>query len=216
MFFQYGDTETEYLKRKDPRLGALIDRIGHVGRAVDPDLFSAVVHHIVGQQISTKAQATIWNRMRDALGTVDAPAVLAAGPERLQAFGISFRKAAYILEFAEQVETGRFDLADVANRTDSEAIRMLSGLKGIGVWTAEMILLFCMQRPTVLSAVVTRGRRQRPKAEKPHNRLGGISCITAPVMIRQSARSRSPVRTAGSQGFGSMGRNTTATLYRNR
>lgn len=151
MFFQYGDTETEYLKRKDPRLGALIDRIGHVDREVDPDLFSAVVHHIVGQQISTKAQATIWNRMRDALGTVDAPAVLAAGPERLQAFGISFRKAAYILEFAEQVETGRFDLADVANRTDAEAIRMLSGLKGIGVWTAEMILLFCMQRPDVFS-----------------------------------------------------------------
>lgn len=89
--------------------------------------------------------------MRDALGTVDAPAVLAAGPERLQAFGISFRKAAYILEFAEQVETGRFDLADVANRTDAEAIRMLSGLKGIGVWTAEMILLFCMQRPDVFS-----------------------------------------------------------------
>ena len=48
MFFQYGDTETEYLKRKDPRLGALIDRIGHVDREVDPDLFSAVVHHIVG------------------------------------------------------------------------------------------------------------------------------------------------------------------------
>lgn len=49
------------------------------------------------------------------------------------------------------METGRFDLADVANRTDAEAIRMLSGLKGIGVWTAEMILLFCMQRPDVFS-----------------------------------------------------------------
>ena len=86
MFFQYGDAETEYLKQRDPKLGALIDRIGTVEREVDPDLFSAVVHHIVGQQISTKAQATIWNRMRDAFGTVNAEAVLAAGTDKLQAF----------------------------------------------------------------------------------------------------------------------------------
>ena len=55
MIFRYGKAETDYLKKRDPRLGALIDRIGPVEREVDPDLFSAVVHHIVGQQISTKA-----------------------------------------------------------------------------------------------------------------------------------------------------------------
>ena len=69
MYFQYGKAETDYLKKKDARLGALIDQIGPIRRETDPDLFSAVVHHIVGQQISTKAQTTIWNRMREALGS---------------------------------------------------------------------------------------------------------------------------------------------------
>ena len=70
MYFTYGETELSYLRQKDKRLGEVIDRVGPVRRAVDTDLFSAVVHHIVGQQISTKAQATIWQRMQDALGRV--------------------------------------------------------------------------------------------------------------------------------------------------
>ena len=68
MYFQYGQEETEYLSGKDEKLGAVIAQVGRVNREVDTDLFSAVVHHIVGQQISTKAQATIWQRMRGALG----------------------------------------------------------------------------------------------------------------------------------------------------
>ena len=60
MIFAYGQTETDYLRGKDKRLGAVIDRIGPIEREVDTDLFSSVVHHIIGQQISTKAQATIW------------------------------------------------------------------------------------------------------------------------------------------------------------
>ena len=63
MYFQYGQEETEYLSGKDEKLGAVIAQVGRVNREVDTDLFSAVVHHIVGQQISTKAQATIWQRM---------------------------------------------------------------------------------------------------------------------------------------------------------
>ena len=76
MYFQYGQEETEYLSGKDEKLGAVIAQVGRVNREVDTDLFSAVVHHIVGQQISTKAQATIWQRMRGALGTVDAEHIL--------------------------------------------------------------------------------------------------------------------------------------------
>ena len=66
MYFAYGEEETDYLKKKDKRMAEVIDRIGHVERKVDTDLFSAVVHHIIGQQISTKAQATIWQRMQRA------------------------------------------------------------------------------------------------------------------------------------------------------
>ena len=151
MYFAYGERELSYLRQKDKRLGAAIDRIGQIDRAVDPNLFSSVVHHIIGQQISTKAQATIWKRMRDEFGVMDAAAVLGAGVEKLQSFGMTFRKAEYITDFARKIESGEFDLEGIRQRPDDEAIRELSGLQGVGVWTAEMILLFCMQRPDVFS-----------------------------------------------------------------
>lgn len=151
MYFAYGERELSYLRQKDKRLGAVMDRIGHIDRAVDPDLFSSVVHHIIGQQISTKAQATIWQRIHDTLGSINAETILKAGVPALQALGMTFRKAEYITDFAEKVHTGAFDLNAVERMNDEDAIRALSSLKGIGVWTAEMILLFCMQRPDIFS-----------------------------------------------------------------
>ena len=151
MYFAYGETECSYLRQKDKRLCAVIDRIGHIERAVDTDLFSSVVHHIIGQQISTKAQATIWCRCQDTLGEVNAEAILTAGVPKLQSLGMTFRKAEYITDFAEKVHTGVFSLDAVAHMDDEDAIRALSSLKGIGVWTAEMILLFCLQRPDIFS-----------------------------------------------------------------
>ncbi len=151
MIFEYGETEISYLRQKDKRLCEVIDRIGHIERAVDTDLFSSVVHHIIGQQISTKAQATIWQRMQDTLGEVNAETILSAGVPELQSLGMTFRKAEYITDFAEKVHTGAFDLDAVAHMDDADAIRELNALKGIGVWTAEMILLFCLQRPDVFS-----------------------------------------------------------------
>ena len=103
MYFAYGQTETDYLKAKDSRLAAVIDRLGHINRTVDTNLFSSVVHHIIGQQISTKAQATIWQRMQDALGTVTADSIAAAGVPLLQSLGMTFRKAEYITDFAEKI-----------------------------------------------------------------------------------------------------------------
>ncbi len=151
LVFAYGETELSYLRQKDARLGAVIDRVGHIDRTVDTDLFSSVIHHIIGQQISTKAQATIWQRMQDALGAVSAETILAAGVSDLQALGMTFRKAEYITDLAEKVHSGAFDLDTVAQMSDEDAIRALSSLKGIGVWTAEMILLFCLQRPNIFS-----------------------------------------------------------------
>ena len=151
MYFEYGEAELSYLRQKDKRMCEVIDRVGHVECTVDTDLFSSVVHHIIGQQISMKAQATIWQRMHDALGDVNAETILAAGVPRLQALGMTFRKAEYITDFARKVHSGAFDLDAVGHMSDEDAIRALSSLKGIGVWTAEMILLFCMQRPDVFS-----------------------------------------------------------------
>lgn len=151
MYFEYGETEILYLKNKDKRLSEVIDQIGLIKRETDTDLFSSVVHHIIGQQISTKAQATIWQRMQEMLGEVNAETILSTDVPKLQALGMTFRKAEYIRDFAEKIHNGVFDLEAVTQMSDEDAIRELSALKGIGVWTAEMILLFCMQRPNIFS-----------------------------------------------------------------
>lgn len=151
MYFEYGEKEILYLKNKDKRLSEVIDQIGLINRETDTDLFSSVVHHIIGQQISTKAQATIWKRMQETLGEVNSETILSADVPQLQSLGMTFRKAEYIRDFAEKVYSGVFDLEAVTQMSDEDAIRELSALKGIGVWTAEMILLFCMQRPNIFS-----------------------------------------------------------------
>lgn len=193
MVFAYGETELAWLRKKDKRLGEVIDRIGHVDRAVDPDLFSAVIHHIIGQQISMKAQATIWQRMQDALGAVSAETILAAGVPELQSLGMTFRKAEYITDFAEKIRSGAFNLESVKYMSDADAIRALSSLKGIGVWTAEMILLFCLQRPNVFSyddLAIQRGLRMvyhhrkidRKLFEKYHRRFS-LYCSVASLYL---------------------------------
>lgn len=151
MYFIYGDEEIEYLKSKDKILGEVIEKIGHIERVTDTDLFSSVVHHIIGQQISTKAQETIWQRLKDELGEVNAENIYKTDISRLQSLGMSFRKAEYIKDFADKVHSGSFNLQDISELSDEEAIKALASLKGIGVWTAEMILLFCMQRPDIFS-----------------------------------------------------------------
>ena len=151
MYFSYGEKEIEYLKSRDKVLGEIIGKVGHVYREVDTDLFSSVVHHIVGQQISTKAQATIWNRMKEKLGEVNVETVSEATAEELQSIGISFRKAEYIKDFARKVKSEEFDIDRIEGLSDDEVIGELVKLKGVGVWTAEMLLLFCLERPDVLS-----------------------------------------------------------------
>ena len=151
MFFQYGEKEINYLKRKDKKLAWAIEQIGHIERRLDADLFASVVRHIVGQQISSKAQATVWARLEERLSVVTPASVHAASAEELQSLGMSLRKAEYIKDFASKVVSGEFALQAVEQLSDEEAIAALSSLKGIGRWTAEMILLFCLQRSDILS-----------------------------------------------------------------
>lgn len=151
IYFQYGDTEVKYLKSKDKKLADVIDKLGHINRTCLDDLFEAVVNSIIGQQISTKAHERIWAKLKEDLGRIDAAKILELGRERLQAYGTTWRKIDYIMEFASKVNSGEFNLDAIYDMTDEEAIEALVSLKGIGVWTAEMILLFCLQRPNVFS-----------------------------------------------------------------
>lgn len=150
-YFQYGENEIAYLKRRDKRLAEVIDKLGMVRRAVVPDLFAALVHSIVGQQISTKAHDTIWRKIVAEMGDVSPEKTLAMSPEKLQSFGLSFRKVGYIRSAAEKIQSGEFDINALQTMTDDEVCCALSSLKGIGVWTAEMLMLHSLQRPDILS-----------------------------------------------------------------
>lgn len=151
MYFQYGSEEVESLKDRDKLLGAAIKQIGPIYRVVDGDLFSSVVHHIIGQQISTRAQATVWQRLGDRMGIINADALCSLELNALQKLGMTFKKAEYIKDFAEKVRNKEFDIDALNALPDAEVIKKLSALKGIGIWTAEMIMIFCMQRPDVVS-----------------------------------------------------------------
>jgi DNA-3-methyladenine glycosylase II len=149
--FEYGEKEIAYLKKRDKTLGAAIDAIGLIRREVSPDLFSALVNSIIGQQISTQAQATIWKRLKNGLSEITPHAVLSRTEAELQSFGISFRKASYIRGVAEMAADGRLNIDALRTKTDVEVCEELVKIKGIGIWTAEMLMLFSMQRPDILS-----------------------------------------------------------------
>jgi DNA-3-methyladenine glycosylase II len=151
IYFQYDEKAVEYLKRVDKKLAAVIDQIGIIERAVNPDLFSALVHSIVGQQISTKAHQTIWGRMQKQFEEITPAVIDNLTLEELQKCGITFKKAAYIKSAAHKILTNEFDIDSLHSMSDEEVCAKLSELDGIGVWTAEMLMIFSMQRPNILS-----------------------------------------------------------------
>ena len=95
-FFKYGIKELEFLKSKDKKLAEVIDKIGMIDRVIIPDVFSALINSIIGQQISTKAHQTIWERLQNKLDNITPSAIINLPDEELQSIGISFKKVSYI------------------------------------------------------------------------------------------------------------------------
>ena len=149
--FKYGEKEINYLKKKDKKLAAAIERIGHIEREIIPDLFTALISSIVGQQISAKAADTVWNRILLCLGEITPETIYTASAEEIQKCGMSMRKANYIKNIGDTVKSGFLNIAEFPMLSDEEIIKRLSALNGIGVWTAEMLMIFSMERPNVLS-----------------------------------------------------------------
>lgn len=149
--FVYDQKAVAYLKQVDPILGEAMNRLGMVEREVIPDLFAALIYSIIGQQISIKAVHTIWHRMQDRLAEITPQTITAATVEEIQQCGLSMRKAGYIKSISETVLCGDLDLRGLCELPDAEVIKRLSSLHGIGVWTAEMLLLNSMERPDVVS-----------------------------------------------------------------
>lgn len=150
-YFKYGAEEIAHLKNADPRMAEAVEKIGRVKRRVIPDLFEALANCIVGQQISTKAHETIWLKMRGAVGRITPEIIAAMPPEEIKKFGISFRKVSYMKSAAQKILDGRFDIEALNEMDDGEVRAKLCELDGVGAWTAEMLMIFSMRRPDVLS-----------------------------------------------------------------
>lgn len=149
--FDYGQKEIDCLSAADPVLGDYMFRRGRVERVIIPELFPALVHAIVGQLISVKAVHTIWNRMQEAFGDIRPDRLAAASAEDIQRCGMTMKKAVCIHSIATQVASGEFDLEGLRSLPDAEVTARMTALPGIGRWTAEMLLMNCLERPDIVS-----------------------------------------------------------------
>ncbi|MNO32159.1 DNA-3-methyladenine glycosylase [compost metagenome] len=150
-FFEYGQAEIDYLGSVDPVLGAAMARMGKVERVIIPDLFTALIYAIVGQLISVKAVRTIWTRMQHQFGEITPQQLAIHTADEIQGCGMTMKKATSIHDIANLVAQGDIKLEELYGLSDQEVIQRLLKLKGIGKWTAEMMLINCMERPDVVS-----------------------------------------------------------------
>jgi DNA-3-methyladenine glycosylase II len=143
---------TEHLRRVDPgHFGPLIERVGPCLLRPRPDRFGTLVRAIIGQQISSRAAASIAGRLQSIAGETHEPAALIKlGEDTLRSVGLSGVKARYILNLSEAVASGAVPLDQLDGWEDETIIASLTAVKGIGVWTAEMFLIFALNRPDVL------------------------------------------------------------------
>jgi DNA-3-methyladenine glycosylase II len=153
---------TAALAASDPRMAALIERVGEIDLATrlarrkeerPGDAYGALLRAIVGQQLSTKAARTIYLRVVDLFGgTTPSPVRLLAATEAdLRGAGLSGRKVEYVRDLATHVLSGELELDRLDQLADEEAIEEIVAVRGLGRWTAEMFLIFHLERPDVLS-----------------------------------------------------------------
>jgi DNA-3-methyladenine glycosylase II len=116
------------------------------------DAYGTLIRSIVGQQLSTKAAATIYGRVLELFGkhTPTPKQLLKADPEKLRAAGLSRAKVAYLRDLAEHVEDGALELERLPDLPDEEVAAQLTAIKGLGQWTADMFLMFHLGRPDIL------------------------------------------------------------------
>ncbi|MDR0445231.1 MAG: DNA-3-methyladenine glycosylase [Puniceicoccales bacterium] len=147
----FSDEALDHLRQNDPLLGKAIDRFGKIEMDINPDPFAALIRSIAGQQISGKAAETVWNRLSAACHPMEAVTIHKTDLSVIQSCGMSLRKAEYIRGIADRVVTGALDLEHLKSLPDQEILRELTTCRGVGPWTAEMLLIFSYQRPDIVS-----------------------------------------------------------------
>jgi DNA-3-methyladenine glycosylase II len=141
----------QHLRRSDPILSEIIDRVGaYAIQFRDPD-FETLVKSIVYQQLSGRVAAVIFGRLLKAVGGAVTPErILKLRPARMRTLGLSTQKTAYIRDLARHTRDGNVVFEELSALGDAEVIERLTQVKGIGVWTVQMFLMFALRRPDVL------------------------------------------------------------------
>jgi 3-methyladenine DNA glycosylase/8-oxoguanine DNA glycosylase len=158
--FRYGQTEIDHLKRRDKKLAAAIEVIGVIKREIRPDPFAALVMSVVAQQISNKAANAIRGRPHTLLEEITPGRIAGVDSSQMQRCGLSARKIEYIKGIADAAMRGEIDFSRLHQMADKDIIDQLSSFRGIGVWTVEILLLFSLCRPDIVSwgdQVIRRG-----------------------------------------------------------
>lgn len=149
----------EQLAAADPVMAALVERFGVLsperrrrGRPRGVDVYGALLRTVIGQQLSTKAARTIYGRVLELFdGAVPAPAqLLAVEPQALRDAGLSWRKVEYLRDLAAHVQSGELEVDRLRELSDEDVIAEISAVRGLGRWSAEMFLMFQLERPDVL------------------------------------------------------------------
>jgi len=181
--------------KQDPKLAKVMKELGPIHpdldrRASRPDPYTALARAICGQQLSTKAAATIWGRIEKLFGgsTPSPQQVIDADPQSMRDAGLSWSKVSYFRDLAERVRDGELDLRVLPERSDTEVIEELTEIKGIGRWTAEMFLIFHLGRPDVLS---TGDLGIRKAAQLAH----GLEEMPTPAELEELGQAWEPHRT---------------------
>jgi DNA-3-methyladenine glycosylase II len=140
-----------HLKKSDAVLASVIARVGPCQVAYREPTFEALARSIVFQQLSTKAARTIYGRLEEAAGGKLTPeAIQNLSVAEMRRCGLSKQKVGYIRDLAEHALSGKVDFEKLPAMSDEEVVVALTDIKGVGVWTAHMFLIFALRRPNVL------------------------------------------------------------------
>jgi DNA-3-methyladenine glycosylase II len=140
-----------HLKKSDPLMRAIIERVGPCRMEFSEPTFHSLAEAIVYQQLNGKAAETIFKRFTALAGNPVTPeGILKLSVEQLRAVGLSKQKSSYLFDMAERAQKGELDFSRLTGMTDDEVIEHLTQVKGVGVWTAHMFLMFTLRRANVL------------------------------------------------------------------
>lgn len=148
---EYDAKEMVYISNKHPVMKTLVDHYGKLKMGKVTDVYKSLVFHIISQMLANSVSGTLIKRFLDLVGDVTPENVLRIGIEEIRECGISKKKAEYILELSNSVLEEKYDFSLLDSMSDDEAVEYLQQIKGVGKWTAEMIVEFTMGRQNIFS-----------------------------------------------------------------